>query len=345
LAINIRTGIGTDVHAFVCDRKLIIGGVHIPYDRGLAGHSDADVLVHSIIDAILGACGLGDIGSHFPDNDSSYKNADSLMLLKRISDLASTAGFRIEYIDSIIIAQKPRMSEYVDDMKRNIAESIGIDANDVSVKAKTTEFLGFVGREEGIAAVSIATVEKLKSDPRNKQKTEMHKSESSSDVIETANVFTHSPGSDIADSQLAPMLNNLDKMVCYTDGSSLGNPGPAGCSVVICDGTGEPLVSFKWNIGRNTNNIAEYTAILELLSWLDGLSLHQKDIEIRSDSELVIKQLSGMYKVKSELLRPVWLEASRLVAGFGTLKLVHVEREYNRLADKLAREASAKRKR
>lgn len=151
-----RIGQGFDVHALVAGRPLIIGGVTIPYERGLEGHSDADVLLHAVCDALLGAAALGDIGRHFPDTDAAYRNADSRVLLRKVGELVRAAGFRIENIDSTIIAQAPRMAPHITAMVANIATDLGLAVGQVNVKAKTTEKLGFAGRGEGIAADAIA---------------------------------------------------------------------------------------------------------------------------------------------------------------------------------------------
>ena len=147
-----RIGLGFDVHAFQAGRKLVLGGVEIDYPVGLAGHSDADVLTHSIMDAILGACGLGDIGIHFPDSDMKYKNISSLLLLEEVRKKMEGKDFSIVNIDSILVMQKPKVSKYIAGMKKNIAGTLKIDESDVNIKATTTEGLGFCGRGEGIAA-------------------------------------------------------------------------------------------------------------------------------------------------------------------------------------------------
>ncbi len=151
-----RIGQGFDVHALVAGRKLIIGGVHVPYERGLAGHSDADVLLHAITDALLGAAALGDIGRHFPDTDARYRNADSRVLLRETASKVRDAGFAIGNVDATIIAQAPRMAPHIAAMVENIAADLGIVKSAVNVKAKTTERLGFAGRGEGIAAQAVA---------------------------------------------------------------------------------------------------------------------------------------------------------------------------------------------
>jgi len=154
--IDMRVGQGFDVHALVAGRKLIIGGVDIPYEKGLDGHSDADVLLHAICDALLGAAGLGDIGRHFPDTDPRYKGADSRVLLRAVAEKVAAAHYGILNIDATIIAQAPKMSPHADRMAANIAADLGISPRAVNIKAKTTERLGFTGRGEGIAAEAIA---------------------------------------------------------------------------------------------------------------------------------------------------------------------------------------------
>jgi 2-C-methyl-D-erythritol 2,4-cyclodiphosphate synthase len=154
-----RIGQGFDVHALVEGRKLIIGGVEIPYGKGLEGHSDADVLLHAICDALLGAAGLGDIGRHFPDTDPRYKGIDSRELLLQVKKKMEACGFKIVNIDATIIAQEPRMAPHVQRMIANIAEDLGVAPAAVNVKATTTEHLGFAGRGEGIAAQAVALIE------------------------------------------------------------------------------------------------------------------------------------------------------------------------------------------
>lgn len=150
-----RVGIGYDVHKFSENRDLILGGVKIPYEYGLLGHSDADVLVHAIMDALLGASALGDIGKHFPDNDISYKGISSIELLKCVKKLLDDKGYSIGNIDSIIVAQAPKLSPYIEDMRKIIADALDISVDNISVKATTTEKLGFEGRGEGISAQSV----------------------------------------------------------------------------------------------------------------------------------------------------------------------------------------------
>lgn len=150
-----RIGMGYDVHRLVEGRELILGGVKIPYEKGLLGHSDADVLLHAISDALLGAAALGDIGKHFPDTDPAYKGISSVILLKKVGELLEEKGFLIENIDATIIAQAPKMRPFIDTMRENIAQALGIEEEQVNVKATTEEGLGFTGTGEGISAQAV----------------------------------------------------------------------------------------------------------------------------------------------------------------------------------------------
>lgn len=159
-----RIGLGYDVHKLVKGRKLIIGGIEIPFEKGLLGHSDADVLVHAIMDSILGALAVGDIGKHFPDTDMEYKDISSLVLLGRVCNLMEESGYQIGNIDTIIGAERPKMSPHIEPMKEEIANVLKTSTSNINIKATTTEKLGFVGREEGISARSVALL-----NPRSSQ--------------------------------------------------------------------------------------------------------------------------------------------------------------------------------
>lgn len=155
-----RIGHGYDVHRLAAGRRLILGGVCIPYEKGLLGHSDADVLAHAVMDALLGAAAMGDIGGIFPDTDPAYLDADSLSLLSKVCGMLDSAGYRIVNIDSTVIAQAPKLKPYVERMRRNIAEACGISAEQTGVKATTEEHLGFTGSGEGIAAHAVCLIER-----------------------------------------------------------------------------------------------------------------------------------------------------------------------------------------
>lgn len=156
-----RIGQGFDVHALVEGRRLIIGGVDIPFEKGLLGHSDADVLLHAVTDALIGAAAMGDIGKHFPDTDARFAGADSRVLLRETWKMLREAGYRVLNVDATIIAQAPKMAPHIGQMVANIAADLGLRPQDVNVKAKTTERLGFTGRGEGIAAEAVCLIERL----------------------------------------------------------------------------------------------------------------------------------------------------------------------------------------
>ena len=158
---NLRIGHGYDVHRLTVGRRLVIGGVTIPYEKGLLGHSDADVLLHAISDALLGAAALGDIGKHFPDTDECYKDADSLVLLSAVGQILSNAGYRPSNIDATVIAQAPKLAPHIQMMRENIAKALNIEYGAVSVKATTEEHLGFTGNGEGISAHAVCIIEKI----------------------------------------------------------------------------------------------------------------------------------------------------------------------------------------
>lgn len=150
--MNIRTGFGYDVHAFAYNRKLILGGIEVPFEKGLLGHSDADVLLHAICDALLGALALGDIGQHFPDNDPEYKNIDSKILLSKVNELVKSKNFLISNIDSTVVMERPKLKNFILQIRKSISDILKISVDQVSVKATTSEKMGFVGTEEGVKA-------------------------------------------------------------------------------------------------------------------------------------------------------------------------------------------------
>ena len=158
---NLRMGHGYDVHRLTAGRPLILGGVHVPYDRGLDGHSDADVLTHAVMDALLGAAALGDIGQLFPDSDAAYAGADSIALLRRVTALLREHGWQVGNVDATVVAQTPKLAPYIPEMRRRLAETMGLDVDCVSVKATTEERLGFTGSGEGMAAHAVALIERL----------------------------------------------------------------------------------------------------------------------------------------------------------------------------------------
>jgi 2-C-methyl-D-erythritol 2,4-cyclodiphosphate synthase len=157
--MSITTGLGYDCHRFAADRRLVLGGVAIPHDRGLSGHSDADVLVHAVIDALLGAAALGDIGEHFPDTDEAYRDASSLALLREAVGMLQQHGFTVRHVDATVVIERPKLAPVREQIRASLAQALGLPSHHVSVKATRGEGMGFVGREEGAAALAVATVE------------------------------------------------------------------------------------------------------------------------------------------------------------------------------------------
>jgi 2-C-methyl-D-erythritol 2,4-cyclodiphosphate synthase len=156
-----RTGTGFDVHAFAENRKLIIGGIEIPFEKGLEGHSDADVLLHAICDALLGSLALGDIGKYFPDTDLKFKDADSIHLLSEVYKMVESKGYKLGNLDVVLMLQRPKISTYIEKMREKIASTLNVEIDKISIKATTTEKLGFTGREEGVAATAVVLVTKV----------------------------------------------------------------------------------------------------------------------------------------------------------------------------------------
>ena len=158
MSSNLRIGIGYDVHALAAGRRLVLGGIEVPFERGLSGWSDADVLTHAIMDALLGAAALGDIGRHFPPGDPQYKGISSLKLLEKVRDLLDENGWQVSNVDATIVAERPKLSEHMKKMREKLCQTLGINVGQVSIKASTSDGLGFTGRGEGIAALALATV-------------------------------------------------------------------------------------------------------------------------------------------------------------------------------------------
>jgi 2-C-methyl-D-erythritol 2,4-cyclodiphosphate synthase len=158
---KIRVGVGYDVHPLTPGRKLVLGGIDIPYEKGLSGWSDADVLTHAIIDALLGAAALGDIGSHFPPGETQYKDISSLTLLKKVRDELAKNGWQVDNVDATIVAEQPRLRDFIDSMRQQLSQTLGIAPGQVSVKASTSAQLGFIGRGEGMAAYAVALIESV----------------------------------------------------------------------------------------------------------------------------------------------------------------------------------------
>lgn len=322
-----RVGIGYDVHRLVTSRKLILGGEQIKHPTGLLGHSDADVLTHSVMSAILGAMAEGSLGDHFPDTDPAYKDISSIDLLERVRIMMEEKGYSLGNLDVMVICDSPRLSPYIEKIRMNLSEALRVPIERVSVKATSTEGLGFTGTGEGIASQAVcllclptdevAEPEKKKSAPRKKAIGK-----------EPMPLPALKPGT-------------IEGCVARVDGASDGNPGPAGIGVVFETSKGKVFGELAEHVGEKTNNEAEYLAAIRAaevcLDW--GV----RKLLIYTDSELLYKQVNGSYKVKNERILGLYRNLMRRLAGFDVWRVEHVLRDKNKKADRLSKLALKKR--
>jgi 2-C-methyl-D-erythritol 2,4-cyclodiphosphate synthase len=332
----VRIGHGFDVHKLVKGRKLILGGVEIPFDKGLEGHSDADVLIHAIIDAILGAIGAEDIGTHFPDTDPAYKDISSMILLGKTAEILGESKYHLGNIDALLHADKPKVKDFIPRMRKNIASVLECREERVNIKATTWEGLGFVGRMEGMAASAVCLVYP-----------DVWDEESDDAPFGTGHLFTEDDPPMGVQSTLEleiPLkpgkINKGNAFLVNIDGASRGNPGPAGVGIVIRDPDGLVLAEVSEAIGEATNNVAEYMALLRALD--ECKLLKAQEIILRTDSQLLARQLNGRYKVRNEGLRPIFNKAIKLLRGFKAFTVVEIPRKDNAEADALAKAATKK---
>lgn len=316
-----RIGHGFDVHPLTKDRKLILGGVQIDHESGLAGHSDADVVIHALMDSILGAMGKGDIGMHFPDTDPKYKDISSIDLLKQVHLLMKKNEFVLVNADLTVHAEVPKIAPFVDKMRANIASTIDCDIAKINIKATTWEKLGFVGREEGIAADAVVLISKSKSNPHSETKEKTKK---------PLVLFDD-------DTPIERRIKTKGEIIVYTDGASRGNPGPSAAGAVIEDADGKSLQEISMFLGEMTNNQAEYQALI--LALKDVVSMRPEHVTIRMDSELIVKQIKGEYKIKNEKLIPLASIVKQQLMLLNSWRIEHVPREKNEKADHLANQA------
>jgi len=327
----LRVGHGFDVHRLTAGRKLILGGVEIPFDRGLLGHSDADVLTHAVMDAILGALGADDIGTHFPDTDAEYKNISSLVLLERVVGMMHKANYRIGNIDALLHADKPKVKEYIPAMRETLARVLECDERNVNVKATTWEGLGFAGTGEGMAASAVCI---LYPDP-----VAGFKKTAKRDV---ASLFPDEPSPDPKAKQaqrtkLSKRVRKKEAFEAYIDGASRGNPGPSAIGVIVRDPEGIILAEISEAIGEATNNVAEYQALIRALEECRLLKAQQ--VIVYTDSELLERQINGKYKVKTPHLMGLFEKVMKLASCFEAFAIEHVLRDKNKGADMLANSA------
>ena len=335
-----RIGHGFDVHKLESGRKLILGGVEIPYEKGLAGHSDADVILHAVVDAVLGALGKGDIGTHFPDSDPANKDLDSMKFLEKAVDLMHEAGLHLVNIDVTLHADKPKVKDYLPEMRENIARKFECNPQRVNVKATTWEGLGFTGRGEGMAASAVCLLfpDALEEDEMMFPFGTGHLY-GDADFEEGKDSSSESKDKGVRIS-LTRKVDKEKAFVANIDGASKGNPGPASVGVVIRDHEGVVLAELSEKIGEATNNEAEYRSLIRALEECSFLKAEQ--VLVRTDSDLLLKQVSGKYKVKKEHLKKLFEEVAVAASGFAAFDMTRIPREDNKEADDLANAALRK---
>ena len=329
-----RIGHGFDVHPFKKGRKLILGGIEFDFELGLEGHSDADVILHAVMDAILGALGEGDIGNHFPNTDPKYKNISSRKLLRIVSSMLAESEYCIGNIDITVHAEKPKLASKTQEMRMNLAEDLNCWFERINIKATTWEGLGYVGRCEGIAADAVVLLSRSKEDKeKNIEETasgEMKKTKKMEKKSESQCLF------DIEE-PIEKRVKTKGLIVIYSDGASKGNPGPAGAGAVIENGEGELIAEISMFLGPMTNNQAEYQALILALN--EVAAMRPEKLIIRSDSELMIRQLSGEYKVKDEKLILLFNIVKQQLKMLSSWDVEHISRGENSRADTLANQA------
>jgi 2-C-methyl-D-erythritol 2,4-cyclodiphosphate synthase len=326
----VRIGHGFDVHRLVGGRKLVLGGVEIPFDKGLEGHSDADVLTHAVMDAILGALGQNDIGTHFPDTDPAYKDISSLILLDKVVEIMRMCEYRLGNLDVLLHADKPKVKKYIPQMRVNLTRAFDCNENQINVKATTWEGLGFAGVGDGMAASAVCMLYP-DSQVKRKRTTES----------DAAGLFDDQPAQPKKKTPLKGKrdvdLKKKDTWVANIDGASRGNPGPSAIGVIIRDPGGLILAEISESIGEATNNVAEYKALIRALE--EFKLLKAEKVIVRTDSQLLARQIDGTYKVKNPGLQELYGRAMGLIVGFKSFDVEHITRKENQEADRLATEA------
>ena len=319
-----RIGHGFDVHRLVPGRKLILGGVDISFEKGLAGHSDADVLTHAVMDAVLGALGADDIGTHFPDTDPAYKDISSLVLLKKVVELMRKSKYQLGNLDVLLHADKPKVKEYIPAMRLNLAKAFDCDQKYINVKATTWEGLGFAGTGQGMAASAVCLLYRVKPGERDKMS-----------ISDTQDLFGNISPQKIKVTKGKAVKGKA--FVVNIDGASRGNPGPASIGVIVRDPERIILAEISEAIGEATNNVAEYKALIRALE--ECRLLKAKEAVIGTDSLLLERQINGAYKVKDPYLRQLFEKVVELASYFDALEVRYIPRDKNWEADKLANSA------
>lgn len=329
-----KVGIGFDAHRLVEGRPLILGGERIPYEKGLLGHSDADVLTHAVMSALLGAMSAGSLGDHFPDTDPQYKNIRSIDLLERVRIMMEEGGYVLLNLDTMVICDEPRLAPHIERMRMNLSEALRVPIERVSVKATGTEGLGFTGTGEGIAAQAICLLGiPLELDEEKQSRKKPRKKRKKSSVV------AESEEAELPSlPEIAP--GTLTGCVARVDGAVSGNPGPGGIGIVFETSKGKEIGKFAEPIGRATNNEAEYKAAIRAAEICAGWGV--KRLLIKTDSELLAKQVNGEYRVKNARILKLYWDLVGLLSGFEKWKVEHVLREDNEEADSLSKLALQK---
>ncbi len=321
-----RIGIGYDVHRLVKDRKLILGGVRIDHPTGLLGHSDADVLTHAVMSAILGAMALGSLGDHFPDTDPEYKDIKSIDLLERVRIMMEESGYIVENLDAMVICDSPRLAPHVENIRLNLSTALRVPIERVSVKATSTEGLSFTGTGEGIAAQAVVLL-KLPGEESGKTSKKETASGKKADRKKEKD-------------KLPPPLpkiksGELTSCVVFTDGATEDNPGPSGIGIVFGKPDGTEIGRLAEYIGEKTNNQAEYIAAIRAAEICRDWGI--KEFTLRTDSKLMANQVNGSYKVKNPGILKLYQELMKILIGFRKWKVEFIRREKNMEADYLSK--------
>ena len=314
-----RVGIGYDVHRLVEGRKLVLGGVQIDHPTGLLGHSDADVVTHAVMSALLGAMALGSLGDHFPDTDPKYEGASSIDLLKEVYSMMEQRGYTLGNLDVMVICDSPRLAPYIPQMRMNLSNALRVPIECISVKATSTEGLGFTGRAEGIAAQAVCLLRPALSEKKKPYGEEEKRTRVRSEVTPLPDTLPH----------------DLKDCVARVDGASLGNPGPSGIGIVFETPQGEILGEFTEAIGQKTNNEAEYLAAIKAAELAQKWGIEK--LVILTDSELLARQINGSYKVRNPRILNLYSKLMELLASFKAWRVDQVRREDNERADYLSR--------
>jgi 2-C-methyl-D-erythritol 2,4-cyclodiphosphate synthase len=326
---SFRVGIGYDVHRLVEGRKLILGGLKIDHPTGLLGHSDADVLTHAVMSALLGAMAAGSLGDHFPDTDPQYKGIKSIDLLERVRILMEEAGYQLGNLDVMVVCDSPRLSSHIPDIRMNLSEALRVPIERVSVKATSTEGLGYTGTGEGIAAEAICLLYR----PEVETVERRRKTGETPVAAKKKETKRIEPLPEIRPGELKGCIARID-------GASHGNPGPASLGILFQTSKGETIGELAEELGKKTNNEAEYLAAIKAVEVCKKWGVEK--LLLVTDSDLLARQLNGSYKVKHPRILKLYLELTGLLRGFKVWRIDKVPREENTEADRLAQLALKK---